>query len=579
MKIRFSALSGILLCGLALAWSSAAVATAIAPASVTIEEGATQQFTASVASTWKASCGTISSSGLYKAALYAGSCTVTATDKDGDRHATAKVTIKSPIALRPYFAHTPQGQTQQFTASVPVWWFTNCGSISTRGLYTASGPVGKSCKIEAMASGGTHYTAFGSDQIVVSSSRLVITPASLHTHAIGKQHFTASASVTWSATCGTIDRSGNFTAPAAAEDDCAVTAKASSGGATAKAAVQVTVVNYTTWKNGNARDGLQEDEQILTPANVRSTSFGPAWNKTLDGAIWDQPLYMNALTIDGTPHNVLFAGTSNDSLYALDADTGAQLWKKSFLSSGVTAVPGASVGFDAQIGILSTPVIDPESNTLYAVTETAEDNGAEFVHRLHAVDITTGLERDDSPVVISDDALVPVHKLQRPGLLLTDHQVYVGFGSINDIPPYHGLLFAFDAATLKQTALFNVTPNGSEGAIWTSGAAPGADPDGNIYVAIGNGSFNGTNNFGSSVVKLSPDLKPMDFFTPFDQAYDNGPADLDLGAGGVLLTPTQDGPYPNEIVTCGKATPIFVLNRDNLGHIGVKSDNIIQRLD
>ncbi len=576
MKIRVSALSGILLC--ALAWSSAAFAITVAPASVTIKEGASQQFTASVASTWKASCGSISSAGLFKAGVYAGPCTVTATAKSGGQQATAKVTVTSPIIMTPLSARTPQGQTQQFTASVPVTWATKCGSINASGLYTASGTVGQFCSIWATASSGPPYTVYGGDTIL--PSQLAITPASLHTHAIGKQHFTASAPVLWSSTCGTIDSKGNFTAPATADADCAVTAKASSGSATARAAVLVTLVNYTTWKNDTARDGLQADEQILTPANVNPTSFGPAWNKTLDGAVWDQPLYMNALTVNGTPHNVLFVGTANDSVYAFDGDTGTLLWKTSLLVSGATAVAGPSVHSPvAQIGILGTPVIDPDANTLYAVAETAESSGTKFVHRLHALDITTGRERPGSPVIISDPALVPVHKLQRPGLLLANHQVYAGFGSIDDLAPYHGLLFAFDAGTLKQTAVFNVTPGGSEGAIWTSGAAPGADADGNIYVATANGSFNGTTNFGESVVKLSPALKPLDYFAPFDWSYDVGPADLDLGSGGLLFTPAQKGPYTHEIITCGKATPIFVLNRDSLGHVGEKSDNIIQRLD
>jgi hypothetical protein len=554
----------------------------VSPTTARLLEHATQQFTASAPSTWKASCGSINAFGLYKAGIYEGNCTVTATAKSGGQQATAAVTTTSPIVMRPVHAKTAQGAKQQFTASVPVVWNANCGKINAAGLYTASAAVGQTCTIWATASSGPPYHVYGGDRILppITSSELTISPATLHTHAIGKQHFTANLPVKWSSTCGSIDDDGNFTAPATAVEDCTVTAKASSGpAATARAAVRVTVVNYTTWKNDISRDGLQADEQILTPHNVNSTNFGPVWNKTLDGAMWDQLLYMNGLTIDGTPRNVLFVGTSNDSLYALDGDTGAQLWKASLLPSGATAVPGSSVGFESQIGILGTPVIDPEANTIYAVTETAEDNGKLFVHRLHAVDLANGRERPGSPVVISDPALVPVHKLQRPGLLLANHHVYVAFGSINDLAPYHGLLFAFDAGTLEQTAAFNVTPGGFEGAIWTSGAAPGADSDGNVYVATGNGSFDGKTNFGESVVKLSPALKPLDFFTPFDWKYDIGPADLDLGAGGLLFTPPQKGTYTHEIITCGKATPIFVLNRDSLGHVGEKTDNIPQRLD
>ena len=623
----------------------------VSPTTAALLENATQQFTASASATWTASCGTISSGGLYKAGLYEGSCTVTATA--GSQQATATVAVTSPIVMTPRTVLTPQGQTQQFTANMPVKWYTRCGSINASGLYSASAAVGQQCSTWAVAASTPAYTVYGWDRIeaptalslypatitmpegasqqftagapaswsascgivdlssgnftapnapgscniiataldgsgraatavatITSSSPIKLTPAALHTHALGKQHFTANLPVTWSSTCGTIDGSGNFTAPATAVPDCSITATASSGTAyTTQAPVLVTVVNYTTWKNDTARDGLQADEQILTPANVNANSFGPVWNATLDGSFWDQPLYMNALTINGTPHNVLFVGTSNDSVYALDADTGAQLWKSSLLPSGATAVTGSKVNSSiAQLGILGTPVIDPVSNTLYAAAETAESSGTKFVHRLHALDITTGRERPGSPVLITNAAMPPVHKLQRPGLLLANDQVYVGFGSIGDIQPYNGLLFAFDAGTLAQRAVFNTTATGSEGSIWTSGGAPSADSDGNIYISVANGDFNGTTNFGQAVVKLSPALLPMDFFAPFDYVAQNK-ADLDLGSGGVLLTPSQSGPYTHEAIVCGKTTPIFVLNRDSLGHVGTTSDTIIQRLD
>lgn len=624
-------------------------ALSISPASANLLENGSQQFTASAASTWTASCGSISSSGLYQANLYEGSCTVTATA--GSQKATATVAVMTPIVMTPRTVLTPQGQTQQFMASVPVKWNTRCGSISASGLYTASGSVGQQCSTWAVATSGPAYTVYGWDRIGapgslslypasitvaegasqqftagspaswsascgsvsssglfnaplapgacaitatamdgsgrtatgtanVAASSITLTPASLHTHALGKQHFTASIPVTWSSTCGAIDSGGNFTAPATEAPICSVTAQASSGAAyTAQAPVLVTMVNYVTWKNGNARDGLQPDEQILSPANVNANSFGPVWNATLDGSFWDQPLYMNGLAVNGTPRNVLFVGTSNDSLYALDADTGAQLWKTSLLPSGATAVTGSSVNSSiSQLGILGTPAIDPDAQTIYAVAETAESSGTKFVHRLHALDVTTGHERPGSPVLITDPAMPPVHKLQRPGLLLANHQVYVAFGSVGDIAPYHGLLFAFDAGTLAQTAVFNVTATGSEGALWNSGGAPSADADGNIYVSTGNGDFDGATNFGQAVVKLSPALKPLDYFAPYDYVANNK-LDLDLGSGGVLLTPAQSGPYTHEIIVCGKTTPIFVLNRDSLGHVGTNSDNIIQRLD
>ena len=136
-----------------------------------------------------------------------------------------------------------------------------------------------------------------------------------------------------------------------------------------------------------------------------------------------------------------------------------------------------------------------------------------FPHRLHALSILTGKEMLGGPVLISDPALPPAQKFQRPGLLLANGRIYVAFGSIEDRNPYHGLIFAFDENNLEVVAFFNVTPTGSQGGIWMSGASPTADKDGNIYVSTGNGSVS-ANNFGQAIVKLSPNLQELDFFIP-----------------------------------------------------------------
>ena len=386
--------------------------------------------------------------------------------------------------------------------------------------------------------------------------------------------------MTWSASCGSISNSGGYTAPAA-EGNCTITATATGlPPYTAQATVNVDVVNYTAWKGGGRNLGAQTDELSLTPGNVNSNSFGIVWTASVDGWVSAQPLYMNALMINGLPHNVVFIETANDSVYAFDGDTGVPLWQVSLVPSGATAVSATSVGFNSAplIGILSTPVIDPTTNTMYVVSETSEQNAAYFPHRLHALDITTGQEKFGSPVLISDPNMAPVHKLQRPALTLANGNVYVAIGSMQDMKPYHGLLFAFDAGTLAENSVWVVTPSGSGGGIWMGGAAPSVDEDGNIYVATGDGTFDGTANFGEAVVKLSPSLQVLDYFAPYNwSTYDA--ADIDLGSGNVMIVPPQNGSHPNELITCGKPTPIYVLDRDNLGQVGTTSDGVIQRLD
>jgi outer membrane protein assembly factor BamB len=324
---------------------------------------------------------------------------------------------------------------------------------------------------------------------------------------------------------------------------------------------------------------VQTDELVLTPANVSlAGNFKQKWSASVDASIWTQPLYLNAVTIGGKTRNALYVATSNDSVYAFDADTGAQLWKTSFLSTGVTAVAGTSLKISNQTGILGTPVIDPVKGVLYVVAETSEDNATTFPHRLHALNVLTGAEILGGGVLISNPDLAPLYKFQRPGLLLADGNIYVGFGSIEDRAPYHGMLFAFDENTLEQVGVFVVAPTGSEAGIWMSGCTPVADSSGNIYVSTGNGSADGIHNFGESIVRLSPTLEELDYFTVYNYAaYDD--ADLDLGSGTVIVVPDQTGPYPHELIACGKPTPIYVLNRDSLGGLGTTSDNIVQRLD
>src|ERR1017187_661611 len=233
------------------------------------------------------------------------------------------------------------------------------------------------------------------------------------------------------------------------------------------------------------------------------------------------------------------------------------------------------------VGIVGTPVIDPATRTMYVVPLTSESNGTVIIHRLHAIDVTTGLDKANSPVAFNAPGFSDIKQMNRAALLLANNRVYAAFGGIADRPPYQGFLFSFDTSTLAQVASFGDEPNETSsggGGIWMSAMAPTVDPSGNIYVTSGNGLSDGINNFGQSVIKLTPNLDVLDHFTPYDNVAQSN-ADLDLGAGGLLEVPDQPGPYAHELIVCGKATPIYVLNRDNLGGTGTTSDNIIQRLD
>jgi hypothetical protein len=354
-----------------------------------------------------------------------------------------------------------------------------------------------------------------------------------------------------------------------------------------------------TWHNDLARTGQNLQETVLTPTNVNSKTFGKLFSFPVDGQIFGQPLYVYNVPISGKgTTNVIYVATENDSVYAFDADgsTTIPLWQDSFInpSQGIAPISCADTGADpcpfaSVIGITGTPVIDPSSGTLYLVAATKE-NG-KFVNRLHALDITSGMEKFGGPVQI--EASVPgtgagnkhgivsfdaQHESQRPGLLLWNGVVYIGWASFGDIAPFHGWILGYGAASLSQMAVFNSTANGSDGGVWQSGGAPSVDAAGHIYLLTGNGTFDinkGGSDRGDSFLKFDAALTVLDYFTPYDQLK-LSKDDLDLGSGAGLLLPRQSGKFPNEMISAGKEGIIYLVNRSHMGGFESQKNNVIE---
>ena len=364
-------------------------------------------------------------------------------------------------------------------------------------------------------------------------------------------------------------------------------------------------VNVLTYQYGTFRAGANPNESVLTKANVTLNQFGKLFSYTVDGYIYGQPLYLSNVTIPLKGiHDVVYVATERNSVYAFDADTNAgdnsvPLWHVSFLNpdAGVTTVPYEDITCGQivpELGITSTPVIDPQTGTLYVVAMTKEGFGpaTAYVHRLHALDVATGAEKTGSPVVI--EASVPgtgeggttvVFRAkdykQRAGLLLWNGIVYTAWASHCDIGQYHGWLIAYDAKTLTRTTVYNNTPNGGQASFWNGGAAPAVDDAGNLYVVGGNGTFDGGAggpDVGESYLKLSTSggLALADYFTPFNYDLLNQ-GDLDVGSAGVALLPDEAGSsqHPHLMVGAGKEGRIYLLDRDNLGRIQAGSDSQI----
>ena len=288
----------------------------------------------------------------------------------------------------------------------------------------------------------------------------------------------------------------------------------------------------------------------------------------------------------------------NDKLYAFDANSASPspLWMRDFTSPpAVTAVPitdiaAPNLNIIGNVGIHSTPVIDQATGTLYLVARTRE-SGA-YVQRLHALDLTSGVERPGSPVTIigsvagtaPDSTMGPNGRVvsfdpkmqgQRAGLALVNGVILIAWGSHEDLPPYHGWIMAFDATTLANVGVFAVTPDVYGAGVWQGGRAPTVDANGYAYYATGNGNWDGTRNFGDSLLKFRADpsgLSLVDYFTPGNEATLNLNDDDLSGSGFTLL------PGTNLLLGGGKEGVLYLLDADHLGGKVVNDTQIVQKL-
>jgi len=584
----------------------------------TYSDGSKNDLTSQV--TWSSSATamvTVNNTGLATG-VSNGSATITATLNGIS--GSAAVTIAPPptlqsITITPANPTITVGANQQFVATGHytdgstrddtnnVSWTSsanNVATISSAGLASGLQPG----TTTITANSGSVLTSTGMTVVAGSGGLISITisPDNWTLPVGSTQQYTATgrysdgstqdltATVTWGITpanLATITAGGLVTAKAAG----AVTVNCAFNGLSDTASLTVTSSggggggsgNFLTWQFDQARDGANLSETTLTLQNVNTSTFGKLYQFMLDGDPYAQPLYASGLTINGTTRNVLFVATEHDSVYAFDADgnTLQPLWHTSFIdpAAGVTTLqaPGDTAGASCcpapEVGITGTPVIDLSTKTLFVLVRTKE-NGTQF-QRLHALDITTGNDLRSAVVTASvpgnGDGGTTVNfnssvQNQRSGLALSNGIVWVSWASHSDKGQYHGWMIGYDETTMQPVGVFNSTPNGWGGGVWMSGSAPAAiDSEGFLYFVTGNGDFGVKNsNYAMSFIKLTPQGKMADFFTPFDWETLND-TDLDIAGAGVMLLPDQPGPHTHELVQADKNGTIYLLDRDNLG--------------
>ena len=351
----------------------------------------------------------------------------------------------------------------------------------------------------------------------------------------------------------------------------------------------------TTYHYDNYRTGWNQNETVLTPANVGSSSFGLLQTVPLDDQVDAQPLVVPGVLItagnsQGT-HDVVYVATEGNTVYAIDIHTRAVLLSANF--GAPVVYPLGCTNNGPNVGITSTPVIDPSSNTLYVMVYTQDATGPAY--RLHALDLGSLTDKVKPQVVKASHTLTDgttftfnaTYQRQRPALLLANGSIYAGFGSFCDYSPdvSRGWLLGWTAGSLKpfpSNQLIDqqaINPdNFFLSSIWMAGYGLTSDDEGNILFVTGNSDsrmYDGITNIQESVVKVSSTLTTvLDLFTPLNQpTLDQG--DVDFGSGGVLVLPDQGGAIPHLAVAAGKFGIMYLMNEDHLGGYSTHKNNVL----
>ncbi len=354
-------------------------------------------------------------------------------------------------------------------------------------------------------------------------------------------------------------------------------------------------VSVLTQHNDLKRTGWNDRETILNHTNVKTGSFGLIGTLAVDDEVYAQPLIVSNTTIGTYTGAVVFVATVNNSVYAFNASDVSQpapLWQINLNPAGQRApnifdladpVFGKPCGgnyrdFSGRVGLVGTPVIDTNTKTLYVATKSIDNNGV-FTAYLNALDMNTGQHKAGSPHIITaqangtgDGSVSGIIKYdakiqnQRPALLLLNNVVYVASASHCDWGPYHGWILGFDANTLSLKYTYNATPNGWAGGIWMAGQGISVGDDGNLYVVTGNGTTGANNNDltggrSESLIKLSPQLQMLDWYTPTNYDYLDR-ADLDYGCDGALIIPNT-----SLTISGSKEGISYVVDYNNMGRI------------
>ena len=304
---------------------------------------------------------------------------------------------------------------------------------------------------------------------------------------------------------------------------------------TSTKATSQNTTDWTTYHRDNTRGGYLA--AMPNPQHLAS-----AWNTKLDGAVYGEPLVVGGQ---------LLVATENDTLYALNSQTGQVVWHTN-VGTPVTQAD-LPCGNVFPLGITGTPVYDPATGLVFAV---AEITGP--AHVLVGLDAKTGQVRVRRVVDPQGIEIAP-HQ-QRSALALYGNRVYIAYGGLaGDCGNYHGWVVASQTDGNGPLLSFEV-PTPREGGIWAP-SGPAVNAAGQVFVAVGNGeTTQGNWDHSDSILRLSPTLKFEDGFAPQNWQQENA-SDADLGSTGPLLLPN------NLVYADGKSGLGYLLHANALGGV------------
>jgi outer membrane protein assembly factor BamB len=299
---------------------------------------------------------------------------------------------------------------------------------------------------------------------------------------------------------------------------------------------ETAAADWPTYHKDLSRSGFEPDIASFSSVHLNWKSI------RLDGDVYAEPLIVGKSVI---------IATENESLYNLDANTGGVMWR-SHLGTPVRGNDLPCGDIDPS-GITGTPAVDMSSRTIYVVAFMTPAH-----HELFAVDLANGAVKFHVP--IDAPGADPKVEQQRAALGLSGGYVYVAYGGLfGDCGSYHGWVVASRADGNGGLLSYQV-PTGRAGGIWAP-SGPAFDSSGELFVATGNSDSNRVFDFGNSVIKLSPDLKQLDWFAPPDWIQLNA-EDMDLGSAGPIILSS------NFVFQIGKDGIGYLLDATKLGGIG-----------